>query len=396
MSENLGARLRRQREEQNIALAAIAGQTKIKKSLLEALERDDVSHWPSGIFRRAYIRAYAQAIGLSPDETVREFLEVYPDPEEDLATAAAVASASSGSTSGSPPTRLRHIVDSAIASLSRLRRPPGQRGAVVETPSRATEAPEEISTPRPVPEAVRVEPAAFDFNVQTPAHAATETSNDGDTQAADEPLRNEATTPAPDLAAVAQLCTDLGRAGNADEVQSLLGEVARVLDVQGLIVWIWNEPAGELRPALAHGYADKVLAHLPGVTSDADNATAFAFRSGQTCAVAATENASGALALPLRTPSGCAGVLAIELDGDREDLSAARAAATIFAALLAQLLGGPPAERPAEGEFFRTPAGNVTTARRLNVRAEHGRARMRSTSDPVRATAGDRARPGAR
>ena len=67
MPESFGARLRQQREARQIDLVAISEQTKIKLALLEALEHDDVSHWPSGIFRRAYIRAYAQFIGLDPD-----------------------------------------------------------------------------------------------------------------------------------------------------------------------------------------------------------------------------------------------------------------------------------------------------------------------------------------
>ena len=67
MPESFGARMRQRREERGIDLIAIAEQTKIKLALLEALERDDVSHWPSGIFRRAYIRTYAQFIGLDPD-----------------------------------------------------------------------------------------------------------------------------------------------------------------------------------------------------------------------------------------------------------------------------------------------------------------------------------------
>ena len=74
MPESFGARLRQRRERQQIALATIAEQTKIKASLLEGLERDDLSHWPSGIFRRAFLRAYAHAIGLEPDLVVRECL----------------------------------------------------------------------------------------------------------------------------------------------------------------------------------------------------------------------------------------------------------------------------------------------------------------------------------
>jgi hypothetical protein len=65
MAQSFGARMRERREKQQVSLIAIAEQTKIKLSLLDALERDDVTHWPSGIFRRAFIRAYAHAIGLN-------------------------------------------------------------------------------------------------------------------------------------------------------------------------------------------------------------------------------------------------------------------------------------------------------------------------------------------
>src|SRR5437773_10357004 len=119
LPESFGARLRQRRERQQISLATIAEQTKIKLSLLEALERDDVSHWPSGIFRRAFVRAYAQAIGLNPDVIVREFLAVYPDPMEIVETAVAMASGANGAaTNTAPATRRRSLVDGAVGSTS--------------------------------------------------------------------------------------------------------------------------------------------------------------------------------------------------------------------------------------------------------------------------------------
>src|SRR5713226_8014194 len=121
MPESLGARLRQRREKEQIALTTIAEQTKIKLSLLEALERDDVSHWPAGIFRRSFIRSYAHAIGLEPDVVVREFLELHPDPIAVLPTALTAAlEVGAGSVSPRPPTRLRYLVGTAIGSLSRL------------------------------------------------------------------------------------------------------------------------------------------------------------------------------------------------------------------------------------------------------------------------------------
>jgi transcriptional regulator with XRE-family HTH domain len=77
-----GARLRMERERRRITLASIAANTKIGLHLLEGLERGQVTRWPSGIFRRSFIRAYAEAVGLDPDEIAREFLARFPDPAD--------------------------------------------------------------------------------------------------------------------------------------------------------------------------------------------------------------------------------------------------------------------------------------------------------------------------
>jgi transcriptional regulator with XRE-family HTH domain len=82
MTDSFGARLRRQRELQKIALADVAARTKIKASLFEALERDDTSQWPVGLFRRSFMRAYAEAIGVDVEATLREFLGLFPDPTD--------------------------------------------------------------------------------------------------------------------------------------------------------------------------------------------------------------------------------------------------------------------------------------------------------------------------
>ena len=80
--DSFGSRLRYERERRQIALKSIAESTKISITLLEGLERDDVSRWPSGIFRKSFIRSYAEAVGLKPDVVAREFVERYPDPLE--------------------------------------------------------------------------------------------------------------------------------------------------------------------------------------------------------------------------------------------------------------------------------------------------------------------------
>jgi hypothetical protein len=40
---------------------------------LEGLEGDDISRWPGGIFRRAFVRAYAESVGLDADAVFRRF-----------------------------------------------------------------------------------------------------------------------------------------------------------------------------------------------------------------------------------------------------------------------------------------------------------------------------------
>jgi transcriptional regulator with XRE-family HTH domain len=347
MSESFGARLRQRREQQEIALGTVAEQTKIKLSLLEGLERDDVSQWPSGIFRRAFVRAYANAIGLSPDAVVREFLEVHPDPIERAEMAAAIAAADAARVGGGPPTRLRHIVGSAIESLSRLR-----RSQTVEDLGAAGGPPVDALTTSepdlPPPAHPSPEPGRSDRMSEVAA----------DSTPVSPPISSE-----PDFLAAADLCTEFGRVENPSEMQPLLQEAARILDAKGLIVWVWDPHPAELRSALAYGYSDKVLAQLPTVRRDTDNATAAAFRSAQMCVINGSDEASGALAVPLLTPAGCTGVLAIELQHGSEQTRSVRAVATIFAAQLSQLIGGarPAAGRP-QTDLMVPLVGNFTTS----------------------------------
>ena len=106
---SLGLRLRLERERRRITLDSIAANTKINIVLLQGLERDDVSRWPSGIFRRSFIRDYAVAVGLDPDETMREFVAQFPDPEFDVPAA----------TKAPAPADLRLMLDGDDSSPAR-------------------------------------------------------------------------------------------------------------------------------------------------------------------------------------------------------------------------------------------------------------------------------------
>ncbi|MDE3154864.1 MAG: helix-turn-helix domain-containing protein [Acidobacteriota bacterium] len=297
-SETLGARLRRQREAQDVALTLIADRTKIKLSLLEALERDDVSHWPTGIFRRAYIRDYAQAIGLPPEDVLREFLAVHPDPDDACPAEADTAPAAPGEPGRVVATsRLRQAIDAALAALARLRRRLMQDG----------------TGPPPL--------------------------------APQEPPRAAVPAVCPELLAAAELCSSLARVARLADAAPLLHDAAAILDAPGLIVWGWDPAVTELTPVLSYGYPEELLGRMSHVRLDAANATAVAFRSGRPSAVCGGDRGRSALVLPLMTASGCAGALAVEFRNGDPPSPSSRAVAALLAAQLARLADAPAPQR---------------------------------------------------
>ncbi len=88
----LGAYLRAERERRGLALRAISDSTKVSVPLLEGLESDDISRWPGGIFRRAFVRSYAEAVGLDPDEIYRRFEQQHKPPAAEVPAESGFAS----------------------------------------------------------------------------------------------------------------------------------------------------------------------------------------------------------------------------------------------------------------------------------------------------------------
>lgn len=75
---DFGARLREARERCGLSLRVIADATKISVRVLQALESNDISRLPGGIFSRGFVRAYALEVGLDPEQTVAEFITRFP------------------------------------------------------------------------------------------------------------------------------------------------------------------------------------------------------------------------------------------------------------------------------------------------------------------------------
>ena len=75
---DLGARLREARERKGLTLRQIANDTKITLSFLEALERNDISRLPGGIFSRSFVRSFAAQVGLDVEQAVEDFVSQFP------------------------------------------------------------------------------------------------------------------------------------------------------------------------------------------------------------------------------------------------------------------------------------------------------------------------------
>jgi len=73
-----GPNLRRIRIQRGVSLESIAGATKVSVDLWKALERNDFHRWPSGIYARAYLRSYAEAIGVDAETTIDDFCRWFP------------------------------------------------------------------------------------------------------------------------------------------------------------------------------------------------------------------------------------------------------------------------------------------------------------------------------
>ncbi len=67
---SVGARLRRERELRNMSVEEVVRATRIPLASIEKLEGDRFDDLPGEVFVRGFLRGYARAVGLSPDEVL--------------------------------------------------------------------------------------------------------------------------------------------------------------------------------------------------------------------------------------------------------------------------------------------------------------------------------------
>jgi cytoskeletal protein RodZ len=81
----LGKLLRKAREERGYSLDDVQDITKIRKRYLEAIEEGDYKVLPGTFYARAFVKNYAETVGLDAEEVCRLFERELPEPEADAA-----------------------------------------------------------------------------------------------------------------------------------------------------------------------------------------------------------------------------------------------------------------------------------------------------------------------
>ena len=80
---SFGENLRREREMRGVTVEEISAATKISVRFLHALEEEEFSKLPGGVFNRSFIRAYARYLGLDEEPVIAEY-QLVASPKEDV------------------------------------------------------------------------------------------------------------------------------------------------------------------------------------------------------------------------------------------------------------------------------------------------------------------------
>jgi cytoskeletal protein RodZ len=74
-----GKSLKTLRETKQIQLRRIANETRISMAYLEDLEEERFDRFPGKFYFKSFARAYARALGLEPEDVLRDLQSVYEE-----------------------------------------------------------------------------------------------------------------------------------------------------------------------------------------------------------------------------------------------------------------------------------------------------------------------------
>ena len=82
VTDDIGGRLRRAREQRGLSLHDVAARTKLTIPVVRAIERNDFAALPGGMFRKAYVRTLAVEVGLNPNDIAADYCAWFEPPVE--------------------------------------------------------------------------------------------------------------------------------------------------------------------------------------------------------------------------------------------------------------------------------------------------------------------------
>lgn len=103
----IGERLRNAREARGLSLSALEATTHIRGVYLQALEEERFDHLPGRVYALGFLRTYARALGLDPDDLVHAYPKAFDLPAEPILSS---YPAEIPIRPTAPPSRLRRIV----------------------------------------------------------------------------------------------------------------------------------------------------------------------------------------------------------------------------------------------------------------------------------------------
>lgn len=80
----IGERLRNAREAKGLSLQAMEGITRIRAVYLQALEDEQFDRLPAPVYAKGFLRTYATALGLNPDQLADQYTGAFETPAQSI------------------------------------------------------------------------------------------------------------------------------------------------------------------------------------------------------------------------------------------------------------------------------------------------------------------------
>jgi cytoskeleton protein RodZ len=200
---SFGENLRREREMRGVTLQEISAATKISVRFLLALEEEEFTKLPGGIFTRSFIRAYAKYLGLDEERVLAEYhLVAQARPDVDLSRLSVTNPEAKRATSRAP------IFTLALAVVLL-----GGGYGIFRYSRRATEPARSVPTPAPVPPATPSAAPTSEVSAPAPAPESGQPLAERSTASSPPATSSGAPTVAPPAALASREPTTPGIAG---------------------------------------------------------------------------------------------------------------------------------------------------------------------------------------